>query len=205
MIIYMFKIICITDRKLCKEDFLIRIEKIASAKSDRIMFRDKDCNDDDYVKTAFRILEISDRCGVPCSMYRHFDIFDNIHFTMPVLRECSNEIKNGLNITGVSIHSVDEAVEAEKMGVDYVIAGHIFETGCKPDLTPRGLGFLHEICESVKIPVYAIGGINPENIRQIVQAGADGACIMSGFMTCENPVEYIKKLRKGAEIDEIQT
>lgn len=203
MIIYMFKIICVTDRKLCKEDFLTRIEKIASAKPDRIMFRDKDCKDDEYVKMAFKVLDISDKYDVPCSMYFHPEIFSNIHMTMPMLQHIHLKDMNFLKLIGASVHSVDEAVEAENKGVDYVIAGHIFETSCKPDLAPRGLDFLHEVCESVKIPVYAIGGINSKNINQIAKAGADGACIMSGLMTCENPEEYIKDLRKGAETDEV--
>lgn len=195
----MFKIICVTDRKLCREDFLTRIEKIASAKPDRIMFRDKDCKDDDYVKTAFKILKISDKYSVPCSMYRKFDRFSNIHMTMPMLQHIRLADMNFINLAGVSVHSVDEAVEAEKMGVDYVIAGHIFETDCKKGLAPRGLDFLKQVCNAVKIPVYAIGGINADNINSVAQAGADGACIMSGFMTCENPAEYMEKLRKGAE------
>lgn len=195
----MFKIICVTDRKLCREDFLTRIEKIASAKPDRIMFRDKDCKDDDYVKTAFKILKISDKYSVPCSMYRKFDRFSNIHMTMPMLQHIQLADMNFINLAGVSVHSVDEAVEAEKMGVDYVIAGHIFETDCKKGLAPRGLDFLKQVCNAVKIPVYAIGGINADNINSVAQAGADGACIMSGFMTCENPAEYMEKLRKGAE------
>lgn len=196
MTIFMFKIICVTNRKLCKEDFLTRIEKIASAKPDRIMFRDKDCKDDDYVKTAFNILEISDKYGVPCSMYRKFGKFSNIHMTMPMLQHIRLEDMNFINLAGASVHSVEEAVEAEKMGVDYVIAGHIFETDCKKGLTPRGLEFLSRICNAVKIPVYAIGGINADNIHLIAESGASGACIMSGFMTCENPVGYIKQLRK---------
>lgn len=195
----MFKIICVTDRKLCREDFLTRIEKIASAKPDRIIFRDKDCKDDDYVKTAFKILKISDKYSVPCSMYRKFDRFSNIHMTMPMLQHIRLADMNFINLAGVSAHSVDEAVEAEKMGVDYVIAGHIFETDCKKGLAPRGLDFLKQVCNAVKIPVYAIGGINADNINSVAQAGADGACIMSGFMTCENPAEYMEKLRKGAE------
>lgn len=195
----MFKIICVTDRKLCREDFLTRIEKIASAKPDRIMFRDKDCKDDDYVKTAFKILKISDKYSVPCSMYRKFDRFSNIHMTMPMLQHIRLADMNFINLAGVSVHSVDEAVEAEKMGVDYVIAGHIFETDCKKGLAPRGLDFLKQVCNAVKIPVYAIGGINADNINSVAQAGADGACIMSGFMMCENPAEYMEKLRKGVE------
>ena len=201
MIISMFKIICVTDRNLCQEDFLTRIEKIASAKPDRIMFRDKDCKDDDYVKTAFKILKISDKYGVPCSMYRKFDKFGDIHMTMPMLQHIRLADMNFINLVGASIHSVAEAVEAEKMGVDYVIAGHIFATDCKKGLAPRGLDFLKQVCNAVKIPVYAIGGINADNINLVAKAGADGACIMSGFMTCENPDGYIKQLRK--EVTEI--
>ncbi|MDE6780116.1 MAG: thiamine phosphate synthase [Ruminococcus sp.] len=198
----MFKIICVTDKKSCREDFLTRIEKIASAKPDRIIFRDKDCKDDDYVKTAFNILEISDKYNVPCSMYFHPEIFSNIHMTMPMLQHIRLKDMNFINLAGASVHSVEEAVEAEKMGVDYVIVGHIFETDCKKGLEPRGLDFLSQVCSAVKIPVYAIGGINADNINLVAEAGADGACIMSGFMTCDNPAEYIKDLRKGAEIND---
>ncbi len=196
MTIFMFKIICVTDSKLCEENFLIRIEKVASAKPDRIMFRNKYCKDDDYVKIAFDILKISNKYDVPCSMYRQFDKFSNIHMTMPMLQHIRLKDMNFINLAGASVHSVEEAVEAEKMGVDYVIAGHIFETDCKKGLAPRGLDFLNHVCNAVKIPVYAIGGINADNIGLVAKAGADGACIMSGFMTCGNPVEYIKQLRE---------
>lgn len=196
MIISMFKIICVTDRKSCKEDFLTRIEKIASAKPDRIIFREKDCSDKKYAEFAFKVLDISNKYNVPCSMYFHPEIFSNIHMTMSMLQHFPLSEMNHLKLIGTSVHSVDEAVEAEQKGVDYVTAGHIFQTSCKPDLAPRGLEFLRQVCESVKIPVYAIGGINSGNINQIAQAGADGACIMSGFMTCENPDEYIRQLRK---------
>lgn len=167
------------------------------------MFRDKDCKDSDYVKMAFKVLDISDKYGVPCSMYFHPDLFSNIHMTMPMLQHFPLSDINAKRFVGASIHSIEEAKIAEEKGVDYVIAGHIFETDCKKGLAPRGLDFLRKVCKSVKIPVYAIGGINPQNISQIAQAGADGACIMSGFMTCENLAEYIKDLRKGAEMSEI--
>ena len=137
-------------------------------------------------------------------MYRNPEIFGNIHMTMPLLEHIRLEDMNFIKLVGTSVHSVEEAVEAENKGVDYIIAGHIFETDCKKGLAPRGTDFLHEVCKNVKIPVYAIGGINPENIGQVVRTGADGACIMSGFMTCENPSEYINNLRKGAETNEFQ-
>lgn len=196
----MFKIICVTDRKSCKEDFLTRIEKIASAKPDRIIYREKDIPEKYYRQTAKKIGTICSKYDVPFSSYLFEDTEYDIHMLWLWLERLGRPDTE--KIVGVSVHSIDEAVEYESKGVDYVIAGHIFETSCKPDSAPRGLEFLRKVCESVKIPVYAIGGINSGNINQIVQAGADGACIMSGFMTCDNPAEYIKDLRKGAEIND---
>lgn len=85
---------------------------------------------------------------------------------------------------GCSIHSVEEAVEAQKLGASYITAGHIYATDCKKGLAPRGLEFLKEVCESVTIPVYAIGGIDVEGTRrdEVKMCGAAGSCIMSGMM-----------------------
>ena len=65
-------------------------------------------------------------------------------------------------------------------------AGHIFATDCKAGLPPRGTDFLKEVCSAVQIPVYAIGGIRPEEkqIEKVLSCGAAGACIMSGMMEC---------------------
>ena len=69
-----------------------------------------------------------------------------------------------------------------------MIAGHIYATDCKKGLPPRGLEFLEEICRSVSLPVYAIGGIrlDRKQIEKTLAAGARGVCVMSGAMTCES-------------------
>ena len=85
---------------------------------------------------------------------------------------------------GVSCHSVEDALCAYKLGCDYVTAGHVYITDCKKGLAPRGIDFLKKMCDSVPIPVYGIGGIDLESdkIDEVKQAGAKGACIMSGYM-----------------------
>ena len=83
---------------------------------------------------------------------------------------------------GTSVHSIEQLREAESLGVTYVTAGHIFATDCKKDLSPRGLRFLSDICENTDLPVYAIGGITPENLPEVLLCGAKGACIMSSAM-----------------------
>ncbi len=80
------------------------------------------------------------------------------------------------------IHKPEEAIKAQKLGVDFVFAGHVFVTDCKKGLPPRGLEFLTDVVNAVKIPVYGIGGINEENIAKIMECGAAGGCMMSGFM-----------------------
>ena len=85
---------------------------------------------------------------------------------------------------GTSIHSVSEAIEAEKLGTSYLTAGHIYVTDCKKGLAPRGLGFLKDVCSTVNVPVYAIGGIkfDKKQWEELKQKGASGGCIMSGMM-----------------------
>ena len=97
---------------------------------------------------------------------------------------------------GVSCHSAEEAETAEKHGATYISAGHIFDTDCKRGVPGRGLAFLEATCKAVSVPVYAIGGISPENIDAVRAAGAAGACIMSGLMRCEDPAGYLNLLQE---------
>ena len=99
---------------------------------------------------------------------------------------------------GTSCHSLDDVLEAAKLGCSYVTLGHIFPTGCKPGLPPRGVEFLTQVCRASPLPVYAIGGIGPENVAQVKQAGAAGACVMSGLMTASDPARLVRQLRKEA-------
>ena len=100
---------------------------------------------------------------------------------------------------GVSVHSREEAVYAERRGADYLIAGHIFLTDCKKGVPARGLDFLKEICASVEIPVFAIGGMNLEHGRMAMEAGASGVCMMSELMESDEPGEIIKRFSGRSE------
>ncbi|MDY0237166.1 MAG: thiamine phosphate synthase, partial [Gudongella sp.] len=97
-----------------------------------------------------------------------------------------------------SVHSTAEAEEAVRLGADYLIAGPVFPTSCKPGREPEGIGFLGRVVSETDIPVYAIGGIGVHNIRLVARAGAAGACIRSGFMTEDDPGSLVKRLRRAA-------
>ena len=91
------------------------------------------------------------------------------------------------SLLGISIHSVEAALAASEAGVDYLIAGHVFETGSKPGQVGRGLEFIERISQAVTIPVIAIGGITPENTPDVRSAGAYGVAVMSGILSVTDP------------------
>lgn len=94
---------------------------------------------------------------------------------------CAPNLTQNLKI-GVSVHSLDQALAAQELGADYVVAGHIFDTPSHAPEQGRGLQFLQEICKNLSIKTYAIGGINFENLGEIKDAGAAGAYMMRGFL-----------------------
>ena len=201
MIISMSDILCVTNRILCKENFLQRVEEIAANKPKGIILREKDLSEKEYKELAENVLMICKKYDVPCILHSFVDVAlelgaENIHLPLHILRKMDEKTKETFKIIGASCHSVEEAIEAERLGCTYITAGHVFVTDCKKGLAPRGLEFLQNVCESVSIPVYAIGGISSENINAVRKVGAAGACVMSGLMRCEN----VKETMKGFEI-----
>jgi thiamine-phosphate pyrophosphorylase len=86
-------------------------------------------------------------------------------------------------VIGVSVGTVGEAREAEREGADYLALSPTFFTASKEDAGPgRGLERLREICRAVAIPVIAIGGINRENVRDVIGAGVDGIAVISAVV-----------------------
>jgi thiamine-phosphate pyrophosphorylase len=197
----MFDIFCVTNRKLCDE-FLAKIEKIATAKPSGIILREKDLSEVEYKSLAKQVIEICNKYEVTCILHSFADVAiklnsDKIHLPLPILRNMTDFQKSKFKTIGASCHSVDEAIEAQRLGCTYITAGHIFATDCKKGLAPRGIDFLKEICSNVSIPVYAIGGIDSSNVNSVKNAGADGACIMSGLMSCEDVQGYIQEVKNG--------
>ena len=144
---------------------------------------------------AAQVLELCDSYEVPCVLHTYPDAAralgcTSIHLPLPLLREYAHELNDFTQI-GSSVHSVEDAMEAERLGATYVTAGHVYVTDCKKGLAPRGLDFLRNVCKSVSIPVYAIGGIQLDadthtiaqnQAAEIASCGAKGGCIMSGMM-----------------------
>ena len=185
----MYNIISVSNRKLCA-DFLTRLREINDL-GIPIILREKDLPESEYETLAKRVLKFAPDVILHTFLNtaRKLSV-KKIHLPLHILKTADI---SGFDVVGASVHSADEAVLAESLGASYITAGHIFRTECKRGLEPRGLEFLNEVCNSVKIPVYAIGGITPENAKSAIDAGASGVCVMSGLMACENAREYVKK------------
>jgi thiamine-phosphate pyrophosphorylase len=197
---YMDRLVAVSNRKLINQGKTIeeQIEKVGHLHPHAIILREKDLSETEYEELADNVIQICNKAGVMCILHNYADVAinldcRNIHLPLDVLKaivandyktNLGRDIRNYFEKIGTSIHSVEDAIEAEKLGVTYVTAGHIYATDCKKGLPPRGIEFLKAVCESVKIPVYAIGGIefDAKQLDEVLNCGAAGACLMSGFM-----------------------
>lgn len=201
----MSDILCVTNRKLCRENFLVRIERIAACHPEGIILREKDLSPEAYKELAVPVMEICTRHNVRCILHSFVDIAmalqaNAIHLPLHILRRMTEEEKARFPILGASCHSTEEGLEAQALGCTYITAGHVFETDCKEGLPGRGLCFLQNVCTSVQIPVYGIGGVDAGNIVQVRAAGARGACLMSSLMVCEDVPELLRSMEESNEV-----
>ena len=181
--------ICVTNRTLCRDDFLSRIDHIAKkGVADAILLREKDLTEREYLELAEKVLSICKSHNRRCILHTYYKAAKElgckeIHLPLPLLQKMREEgAKQWFTTVGTSVHSLKQANLAMHLQADYMTAGHIFETDCKKGLPGRGLSFLSKVVCKSEVPVYGIGGISADNAGQIMETGAAGVCIMSGFM-----------------------
>lgn len=199
----MFDLLCLTDRTLCREPFLDRVAAIAAARPAALILREKDLPEDQYQALAAQVMALCQKAGVPCILHTFVGAARAlgaraIHLPLPVLRTLSAGERAAFPALGASCHSVEEAREAVALGATYLTAGHVFATTCKVGLPGRGVEFLAQVCAAVPCPVYAIGGVGPENLPALAQAGAKGGCVRSPLMTCPDPGAYLRQWKEAA-------
>ena len=195
MIIFMCKsyehAIVITNRMLVQGDFLEQMEKVIALHPHAVILREKDLPDEEYEKLAKNILVLCEREGVLCFLHSRIDMArklkcEQIHLSVPALQSLSEQERSALRKDfrelSISCHNMEDMQFAVSSGATQIVLGTIFETECKKGLKGKGLDFVREICEACPIPVYAIGGISMERLSQVMDAGAAGGCMMSGFM-----------------------
>ncbi len=190
-------IVAVTERGLCRIPFIEQIEKIVSAGADMVVLREKDLDPVGYRELALRVKQICDARGTVFCVNTFADVASEIGADT-VWIPYGMLIGNGrpsIPKVGVSVHSLEEALGAESAGADFLVYGNVFETSCKPGKEAQGFRELDAIADSVRIPIYAIGGIDADNASLLRSHKVRGICLRSAFMTSEDPGELVRELR----------
>ena len=183
--------IVITNRHLVQGDFLEQLEKVTKLHPHALILREKDRTDDAYESLAKKVFDLCKREDITCFLHTKIEIArkigcQNIHLSIPVLKGLSETEKKALTEDfceiSISCHSMEDVEIAMAGGATQIILGTIFETECKKGVLGKGVEFVREICQKCPLPVYAIGGMNLQRLPLVIDAGAAGCCMMSGFM-----------------------
>jgi thiamine-phosphate pyrophosphorylase len=172
--------------------------------ADVIQLRDKACGCRELYRIGQTLREITRKTGTLFIVNDRLDVAlacgaDGVHLGQDDIRVgVARQIAPPGFIIGISVGTVDEAVRAEQEGADYIAISPVFFTSSKNDAGPgRGLDILREIRRSVSVPVIAIGGINLDNVREVIAAGADGVAVISvvvGSMDISTAARELKSL-----------
>ena len=120
---------------------------------------------------------------------------DGVHLGQDDLPLAVGRQLMGTKIVGISTHDIDQAQEAELNGADYIGFGPMFGTTTKnTGYAARGIDMLRQIRAAVKLPIVAIGGINEQNVKQVWQAGADSAAIISDILGADDPTAKVSRI-----------
>ena len=183
--------IVITNRHLVQGDFLKQLEKVTKLHPHALILREKDLTDDAYESLAKKVIDLCKREDITFFLHTKIEIArkigcQNIHLSIPVLKGLSETEKKALTEDfceiSISCHSMEDVEIAMAGGATQIILGTIFETECKKGVLGKGVEFVREICQKCPLPVYAIGGMNLQRLPLVIDAGAAGCCMMSGFM-----------------------
>lgn len=108
------------------------------------------------------------------------------------VRDLRHVVKRHLFI-GASVHALEESIEAEGEGADWLTFGPVYDTPSKRAYgSPQGLTALARVAETVTIPVIAIGGITPERVTEVRGAGAQGVAVISAILSAPSPPEAVR-------------
>lgn len=190
----------VTDRTLCRGEFIECIEAAIKGGVSVVQLREKDASSAEFYSIALELRKLTCSYGVPFIINDRADIAlavdaDGLHIgqsDMPL--DVARRILGSEKIIGVSASCVADALLALEGGADYLGVGAIFPTGTKSDADSVGIDELRRIKDSVDIPVVAIGGINEINAHIPMSAGIDGISVVSAIVASPSPLDSSKRL-----------
>lgn len=198
-----YSLYLITDRSFLKGRSLKTVvEEAIIGGTTIVQVREKNISTREFYKVAMEVKEVTDYYKIPLIINDRIDIAqainaDGVHLgqdDMPLT--IARKILGKDKIIGISAGTLDEALEAQKDGADYLGIGAIFYTGTKKDIdTPIGIEYLKHIYDNINIPAVAIGGINETNFKEVLSTGVDGISVISAILGKEDITSAAKMLK----------
>ena len=197
----------VTDRRWLKEGetLVTRTEEAIDGGVTFVQLREKDLDEENFEREGRELKELCRKRGVPFVINDNVELAakldaDGVHVGQSDMEALDvRKIIGGDKILGVSAQTVEQAVTAEKHGADYLGVGAVFPTGSKDDAAEVSYDTLKAICDAVKIPVIAIGGITEDNVTELSKSGICGIAVISALYAKEDIKSAARKLRKNTE------
>ena len=177
--------------------------------ADTLQLRDKEMGGRGMYDLCVQIKELLERGGGGCAFFVNDRVdvamaagADGVHLGQEDLPAASARSLVGEDmVMGISATTREEAERAWAEGADYLGVGPVFVTPTKPDAVPPiGIEGLREIREAVDLPIVAIGGIDEDNARAVLEAGADGIAVISAVTGAEDMLEAVRRLRRAVDV-----
>jgi len=193
----------ITDSGLSLAGNISDVRSAVSTGVEVVQYREKSGDTGALYDEALRLAEICRGTVTKFIVNDRIDIAlavdaDGVHLgqsDMPY--DAARRVLGPYKIIGITVHSVDEAVKAEREGADYLGVSPIFSTSTKKDAgIPAGLKLIADVKRVCNIPLVAIGGIDLSNAPEVIAAGADMVCAISAVITKADVTGEIKKFQK---------
>ncbi len=181
------------------DEFLDRIALALKSGVDIIQLREKKRPAKEIIELGYKIRELASNFNALFIVNDRIDIAkivkaDGVHLGQDdISLSTAREILGDEFIIGISTHCPDDAIKAQDGGADYIGVGPVFKTPTKPGRIPVGLEYVKWAAQNVNIPFFAIGSIEPDNIDDVIKAGASRVAVVRAIMNSEIPEENIKK------------
>ncbi len=203
-----FKLYLITDRKLVTRhsSLITAVREALKGGGREIQLREKDLGTRELLKLAYRMRELTEKYNAKLFINDRFDIAlaveaDGVHLTQnSIPADAVRKVVKNKLLIGVSTHSLEEAKEAEKAGADFITLGPIYRTPSKLKYgLPLGINTLKKVTGKIKVPIFAIGGVTGNKIRELRKAGAYGAAMISEIFGSEDIQKKTEELIEAIE------
>ena len=196
----------VTDRAWLKDQTLYQqVEAALKGGVTCVQLREKELDDEAFLSEALEISALCRRYGVPFFINDNVGVAikckaDGIHVGQDDMSasDVRRLVGDGMML-GVSVHTVQEALEAVKAGADCLGVGAMFSTSTKADADVVTMEALKDICDAVDVPVVAIGGLGKHNILQLAGTGVDGVALVSAIFSADDIESECRELRRLSE------